>query len=180
VSSANSLLQQGVLLVDAVRVGPRHRRDMGDIAAFAREIAEAGLKSPITVTPDGTLIAGERRLRAAKLLGTVISPAAAAPAEHGFSTLFLAATACRLQLLHSRYVPVATDGKHPVLKGWQTKTETNPNEIEMWARLFPHAFNTGILTQRTPALDLDVLIDDAASAVETLVRERFDEHGKIW
>jgi hypothetical protein len=39
------LLQQGVLPVDAVRVGARHR-DMGDIAALAREIAEVGLTSP--------------------------------------------------------------------------------------------------------------------------------------
>jgi hypothetical protein len=44
-SSNSALLQQGVLPVDAVRVGPPHR-DMGDIAAFAREIAEVGLTSP--------------------------------------------------------------------------------------------------------------------------------------
>jgi ParB family chromosome partitioning protein len=55
--------------IAAIRVGERHRRDMGDLDGLARNIAEIGLLHPIPVKPDGTLIAGERRLRAAKLLG---------------------------------------------------------------------------------------------------------------
>jgi N6-adenosine-specific RNA methylase IME4/ribosomal protein S14 len=52
-----------------IRVGKRHRRDLGDIESLAASIADVGLLHPIVVTPDGRLIAGERRLQAAKLLG---------------------------------------------------------------------------------------------------------------
>jgi ParB/RepB/Spo0J family partition protein len=59
-----------LLRIDQITVGPRHRRDMGDIEGFARRIADVGgLLNPITIQPDNTLIAGERRLLAAKLLG---------------------------------------------------------------------------------------------------------------
>lgn len=57
------------LPVDAIIVGTRHRRDMGDIAGLATSLPELRLLQPIVVRPDGTLIAGERRLRAAQLLG---------------------------------------------------------------------------------------------------------------
>ena len=50
-------------------VGERHRHDLGDIDALARNIAEVGLLHPIVVRPDGTLIAGVRRLAACKTLG---------------------------------------------------------------------------------------------------------------
>ena len=42
---------------------------MGDIGRLAASMEELGLLQPIVVTPDGTLIAGERRLRAALRLG---------------------------------------------------------------------------------------------------------------
>jgi ParB/RepB/Spo0J family partition protein len=50
-------------------VGERHRHDLGDIGELARNIAEVGLLHPIVVRPDGTLIAGVRRLEACKTLG---------------------------------------------------------------------------------------------------------------
>ena len=50
-------------------VGTRHRRDMGDIDGLAASIADLGLLHPIVVRPNGVLVAGERRLRAAELLG---------------------------------------------------------------------------------------------------------------
>jgi ParB family chromosome partitioning protein len=52
------------IAVADIQVGTRHRRDMGDIAALANSIADVGLLHPIVVTPDGQLIAGERRLLA--------------------------------------------------------------------------------------------------------------------
>ena len=58
-----------------VWVGPRHRKDMGDIAALAASIERVGLLHPIVVTPDNKLIAGERRLEACKLLGWEDVPA---------------------------------------------------------------------------------------------------------
>jgi ParB-like chromosome segregation protein Spo0J len=68
-------------------VGTRHRRDMGDIAGLAASMNELGLLHPIVVRPDGVLVAGERRLHAAKSLGwkdipvTVVDVAAIACGE---------------------------------------------------------------------------------------------------
>ena len=60
----------GLLLpLDAVKIGTRHRRDMGDIDALARSIADVGLLHPVVVRPDGMLIAGARRIAACRRLG---------------------------------------------------------------------------------------------------------------
>jgi ParB family chromosome partitioning protein len=56
------------LRTDEIKVGQRHRKNMGDIEGLARSIADVGLLHPIVIRPDGTLIAGERRLAAYKLL----------------------------------------------------------------------------------------------------------------
>jgi hypothetical protein len=45
--------------IDEIVVGERHRRDLGDIASLAANVAELGLLHPIVI--HGTLIAGERR-----------------------------------------------------------------------------------------------------------------------
>jgi ParB family chromosome partitioning protein len=42
---------------------------MGDILGLAESMAQLGLLYPIIVTPEGLLVCGERRLRAAQLLG---------------------------------------------------------------------------------------------------------------
>ena len=60
--------------IDEIVVGERHRRDLGDIASLAANVAELGLLHPIVIRPDGTLIAGERRLAAARQLGSCEIP----------------------------------------------------------------------------------------------------------
>ena len=55
--------------VDSISVGARHRKDLGDIGVLARSIADRGLLQPITITPDGALVCGLRRLEAIKQLG---------------------------------------------------------------------------------------------------------------
>jgi DNA modification methylase len=56
--------------IDDIIIGVRHRRDMGDIAGLAANISDLGnLLHPPVVRPDGTLVVGERRLEACKLLG---------------------------------------------------------------------------------------------------------------
>lgn len=52
-----------------IQIGNRHRRDMGDLEGLARSMDELGLLHPVVVRPDGMLIAGERRLAAARMLG---------------------------------------------------------------------------------------------------------------
>lgn len=54
---------------DSIRVGVRHRHTTGDLSALAASIARVGLLQPITITPDGLLICGYRRLEAVKQLG---------------------------------------------------------------------------------------------------------------
>ncbi|WP_053382642.1 ParB N-terminal domain-containing protein [Leucobacter celer] len=55
--------------LESIVVGKRHRTDLGDIAALAESIRSEGLLQPITVTPDGALVCGRRRLEALRLLG---------------------------------------------------------------------------------------------------------------
>jgi N6-adenosine-specific RNA methylase IME4 len=55
--------------LDEITVGERHRKDMGDINGLAASMAALELLQPIGITPDGILLWGERRLRAAQLLG---------------------------------------------------------------------------------------------------------------
>jgi hypothetical protein len=55
--------------IDAIKIGDRFRRDMGDIDALAETIKSEGLLHPIVIRPDNLLIAGERRLAACRKLG---------------------------------------------------------------------------------------------------------------
>jgi ParB family chromosome partitioning protein len=57
------------MVIADIRIGQRHRRDLGDIDALAASISEVGLLHPVVVTPDGRLIAGQRRLEACRSLG---------------------------------------------------------------------------------------------------------------
>jgi N6-adenosine-specific RNA methylase IME4 len=60
--------------VTDIVVGERHRRDLGDIDGLARSIREVGLLQPISVTSDGKLIGGRRRIEAFKALGRIDIP----------------------------------------------------------------------------------------------------------
>ena len=42
---------------------------MGDVAGLADNIRDIGLLHPISISADGALLAGQRRLEACKLLG---------------------------------------------------------------------------------------------------------------
>jgi hypothetical protein len=77
----------------------------------------------------------------------------------------------RLALALADFVPVLVNGKAPVLKQWQL----GGADIESWAKLYPFATNTGIVTRLAPALDIDILNADAADAVEALVREKVSD-----
>ncbi|XJN89677.1 ParB N-terminal domain-containing protein [Micrococcus luteus] len=55
--------------VSSIRIGNRHRTDLGDIDALAASIARDGLLQPPTITPDGVLVCGRRRLAAIQQLG---------------------------------------------------------------------------------------------------------------
>ncbi|AGJ77191.1 ParB N-terminal domain-containing protein [Cutibacterium avidum] len=55
--------------VSSIQIGARHRHDLGDLDALAASIQKYGLLQPITITPDGILVCGARRLAAIRKLG---------------------------------------------------------------------------------------------------------------
>lgn len=56
--------------VDSIKVGTRHRSDPEkDLAALMRSIDRLGLLQPVTITPEGVLVCGHRRLEAVRQLG---------------------------------------------------------------------------------------------------------------
>ncbi|RYG15211.1 hypothetical protein EON82_26505, partial [bacterium] len=61
--------------IEDIGVGERFRVDLGDLAALAESIREAGLLQPILLNPSLQLVAGVRRLEAYKLLGRDAIPA---------------------------------------------------------------------------------------------------------
>ena len=83
----------------------------------------------------------------------------------------------RCKLWQNGYAPIPLEGKRPPLTGWQQKIDTNPDEIRLLTRSYTYALNTGVLTKFTPCIDIDLLNEDAAKAVEDLARERFEERG---
>jgi ParB family chromosome partitioning protein len=61
-----------------IKIGTRHRKDLGDIDALAASINTIGLLHPVVVNSDGVLIAGRRRLEAVRRLGWSEIPATVA------------------------------------------------------------------------------------------------------
>lgn len=54
------------LKIADIKIGKRHRKDMGDLVSLAESIRHDGLLQPIGVTDEFRLVFGERRLRATK------------------------------------------------------------------------------------------------------------------
>ena len=87
--------------------------------------------------------------------------------------------ALRLLLYRNGYPPIPVEGKRPIQKAWETKTETNAGEIDLWNKVYPTARNTGVLTRLMPTIDIDIKMQEAAEAVERLVAEKFEERGYV-
>jgi hypothetical protein len=85
----------------------------------------------------------------------------------------------RQALVDHGFTPIPVAGKAPPFKSWQKVGNVTHSMLIAWGRNWPRATNTGILTRVTPTIDIDVLNERAAIAVEDLVRERFDERGHI-
>jgi hypothetical protein len=62
---------------------------------------------------------------------------------------------------------------------WQNLGDASPEQIEMWAKVFTDAVNTGLLTKFTPAFDIDVEIGAAATLIENHVRAQVDDRGRV-
>lgn len=88
-------------------------------------------------------------------------------------------TDVRLKLRAAGFSPLPIIGKRPPMEKWETKYDVNADEIMLWERVYPYAHSTGILTSHTPTLDIDIHNDEAARAVEDLVRERYEDSGLV-
>ena len=55
--------------IDEIKVKKRIRKDLGDISALADSMRRFGQICPIVITKSNTLVAGQRRLEAARSLG---------------------------------------------------------------------------------------------------------------
>ena len=62
------------MTLDQIQIGFRYRQDLGDLRTLSLSIEEVGLLHPVVVTPDGRLIAGQRRLEACRELGWIDIP----------------------------------------------------------------------------------------------------------
>ena len=83
--------------------------------------------------------------------------------------------AYRLTLRAAGFAPIPCSGKAPHMDGWQRAGDATEHEIKRWTRARSGEPNTGLLTRLNPAVDLDVLDEEAAKAAEALVRERFGD-----
>jgi Bifunctional DNA primase/polymerase, N-terminal/FaeA-like protein len=89
------------------------------------------------------------------------------------------ATERRLRLTRAGFTPVPLHGKRPSLQSWQTLVGVTAEQIEMWAKTWPDARNTGALTRLMPVLDADITNEAAAIAIEELVRDRYEDAGVL-
>jgi hypothetical protein len=88
----------------------------------------------------------------------------------------IADTRRRLVLAGYKIVPV--NGKNPGITGWQN-INAEPEDAQRWQTMYPHHNNTGVLAKRTPGIDIDILISEAADNIEALARDRFGSRGKF-
>jgi hypothetical protein len=84
-----------------------------------------------------------------------------------------------LRLRAAGYSPIPVKGKQPQIVGWPEKFDADNAEIVRWEKEHANHLNTGLITRTTPTLDIDILNEKAATAVEALVRERYATHGRV-
>jgi hypothetical protein len=73
----------------------------------------------------------------------------------------------RKRLLAAGYHPLPVNGKKVLLEDWSNIRATN-EIINDWSNECPDHLNTGILTGTTPAVDIDVMDEEAAEELEAL------------
>ncbi len=66
---SKSLEKNMLININDIKVKKRIRQDLGDLEALKNSLRTYGLLNPITINSNHELIAGERRLQAAKQLG---------------------------------------------------------------------------------------------------------------
>jgi ParB/RepB/Spo0J family partition protein len=95
--------------ITGIKVGKRHRKDMGDIEGLARNIKDVGLLHAFPIKPSGELVAGERRLKACQLAGMSQVPVHVVDDDVDIARCELAENTYRKDLTPSELVDIARD-----------------------------------------------------------------------
>jgi uncharacterized protein involved in exopolysaccharide biosynthesis len=85
--------------------------------------------------------------------------------------------ALNVHVIDRGYVPIPVIGKVPPFKSWQQVENVTRSMLEAWGRNWSRATNTGLLTKRTPTIDIDILNEPAAIAGR--VRVRAARYGRL-
>src|SRR5262249_25130279 len=88
-------------------------------------------------------------------------------------------TELRHQLRAAGFDPLPLHGKRPAPEKWQKYSNVSSEQIRAWSVHWPDAVNTGTIPKFTPAIDIDILDQDTAEAIEDLVRRHFEDSGRI-
>jgi hypothetical protein len=87
-------------------------------------------------------------------------------------------TALRLALLANSYQPIPVVGKAAYLTGWSSIIPTEAI-IRDWEQSRPNEQGTGILTRKTPAIDIDIKDEAIADELEAHLRKFFNGKGRL-
>jgi N6-adenosine-specific RNA methylase IME4/ParB-like chromosome segregation protein Spo0J len=164
-----------VLPLDAIHVGKRYRQQMGDIDSLAASIAEHGLLHPIVVTPERILIAGERRLEAARRLGwatipiTVLAPADLLNAEAAENTIRLGFTPSEAVALADALRPaVAAEARKRMVAGRPSAklAEGSETRDRLAAAVGMSGWTLDKATAVVAAADADSTMDDLVATMD--------------
>jgi hypothetical protein len=88
-------------------------------------------------------------------------------------------TSLRLRLRANGFSPLPLMGKAPAMEKWTEKLHCTDAEIQLWPKLWHFAHNTGVLAKFAPGIDIDLMDEAAAKAVEDLAREFLEELGDV-
>jgi len=64
-----NLGQISLVDLNSIKIGERHRKDLGDLTELAESIKDLGVLQPVGLTKDNELIFGRRRVEASRLAG---------------------------------------------------------------------------------------------------------------
>jgi len=92
--------------ISAIKVSNRHRQDLGDLETLAESLEAVGLLHPVVIDSTNRLIAGQRRLEAAKLVGWKTVPVRVVDIEQIAFGEF-AENACRKDFTPSEIAAIA-------------------------------------------------------------------------
>jgi hypothetical protein len=81
-----------------------------------------------------------------------------------------ALTELRLRLKGAGFSPIPVSGKKALARGWQTLHNVSAEAVALWEKSYHFCTNTGVLTERNPAADIDIKNPLAADAVEELAQ----------